>query len=65
MYVVSKRLRICNIFVMVETTKVEQKILLLIKNISQRCSSTSILKKMGDDNINVYDLLSMRKSLGL
>ena len=64
MYVVSKRLRICNIFVMVETTKVEQKILLLIKNISQR-SSTSILKKMGDDNINVYDLLSMRKSLGL
>ena len=64
MYVVSKRLRICNIFVMVETTKVEQKILLLIKNISQR-SSTSILKKMGDDNNNVYDLLSMRKSLGL
>ena len=43
---------------------VEQKILLLIKNISQG-SSTSILKKMGDDNINVYDLLSMRKSLGL
>ena len=64
MYVVSKRLRICNIFVMVETTKVEQKILLLIKNISQG-SSTSILKKMGDDNNNVYDLLSMRKSLGL